>query len=212
MAVKPELIKARLRALFPKANLSTKRLDEISARLAKKPEDDADETAIDEVITDYDENGAMTFEEIAKADDKIRTLEAGKKTEVIKVEEEIKAEDGEPEWFTKYKQDQDSKFKALESQNVGKTRLEIASAKFKGYPDEVKDDLLSDIASMNFSDDNAFTSFLERKETTFKGIAEKHKLSGFGNDSVASSTDTTAAGGKVKQISKAEAEKIADGL
>jgi hypothetical protein len=37
MAVKPEIIKARLKVLFPKANLSQKRLDVYTAKLAPKP-------------------------------------------------------------------------------------------------------------------------------------------------------------------------------
>lgn len=76
MAVEKDRIKARLRALFPKANLSKTRLDAIAAKLSPKPEDDADDTAIDALLTDYNNDSAMTFEELAKYDDKIRTLEA----------------------------------------------------------------------------------------------------------------------------------------
>jgi hypothetical protein len=77
MAVSVEKIKARLKALFPKANLSTKRLDAYAAKLAPKPADDADDTAIDAIITDYNE--VIDFEAVAKEDDKTRTLEADKK-------------------------------------------------------------------------------------------------------------------------------------
>lgn len=77
MPVEVSRIKGRLRELFPKANLSTKRLDEISARLAKKPADDADETAIDQVINDA--NDYIPFADIAKEDDRIRNLEANQK-------------------------------------------------------------------------------------------------------------------------------------
>ena len=76
MAVAPEKIKARLKALFPKANLSTKRLDAYVAKLAPKPADDADDAAIDAIITDY--NDVIDFEAVAKEDDKTRTLEAAK--------------------------------------------------------------------------------------------------------------------------------------
>jgi len=77
MAVSVEKIKARLKALFPKANLSTKRLDAYAAKLAPKPADDADDTAIDAIINDYNE--VIDFEAVAKEDDKTRTLEADKK-------------------------------------------------------------------------------------------------------------------------------------
>lgn len=74
MAVEAKRIKERLKAKYPKANLSNKRLDEIAARLAKKPEDDADDAAIDTVLENA--NDFMSFEDIAKSDDRLRTLEA----------------------------------------------------------------------------------------------------------------------------------------
>lgn len=77
MAVKPEVIKARLKAKYPKANLSTKRLDAIAARLAPKPADDADDDAVDAVLAEA--NDFMSFEEIAREDDRVRTLEANQK-------------------------------------------------------------------------------------------------------------------------------------
>jgi hypothetical protein len=77
MAVKPEQIKARLRVLFPKANLSQKRIDAIAARLCLKPADDAEDVAIDEVVNGA--NDFMAFEDIAREDDRMRTLEANQK-------------------------------------------------------------------------------------------------------------------------------------
>jgi len=73
MAVKPEIIKARLRTLFPKANLSQKRLDAIAAKLAPMPADDADDAAVDVILNQANDFNA--FEEIAREDDRIRTLE-----------------------------------------------------------------------------------------------------------------------------------------
>jgi hypothetical protein len=73
MAVKPEVIKARLRALFPKANLSQKRLDVIAAKLAPMPADDADDAAVDAVVNQA--NDFNSFDEIAREDDRVRTLE-----------------------------------------------------------------------------------------------------------------------------------------
>lgn len=73
MPVEVTRIKGRLRALFPKANLSNKRIDEISARLSKKLNDDSDDAAIDEVVNQA--NDFISFEDIAKSDDRIRTLE-----------------------------------------------------------------------------------------------------------------------------------------
>lgn len=74
MAVKPEIIKARLKVLFPKANLSQKRIDAIAAKLAPMPADDADDAAVDVVLNQA--NDFNSFEEIAREDDRVRTLEA----------------------------------------------------------------------------------------------------------------------------------------
>lgn len=74
MPVDQKKIKERLKALFPKANLSQKRLDAIAAKLAQKPADDADDAAVDAVINNF--NDVISFEDIAKEDDRVRTLEA----------------------------------------------------------------------------------------------------------------------------------------
>ncbi len=92
MAVKPEKIKERLKALFPKANLSQKRIDEISAKLATKPADDADDAAVDAFINDANE--LMGFEAMAKEDDRVRTLEANQKPkqEAAKTDDKVEIE------------------------------------------------------------------------------------------------------------------------
>ena len=69
-----KLIKARLKKQYPKANLSTKRLNELSARLAKKLTDESTEEEVDQVLEDA--NDFYSFEQIAKDDDRVRSLEA----------------------------------------------------------------------------------------------------------------------------------------
>lgn len=73
MAVEKSKVIVRLKALFPKANLSQKRLDALADKLASKPADDADDAAIDLVINDF--NSVLSIEEIAREDDRVRTLE-----------------------------------------------------------------------------------------------------------------------------------------
>lgn len=70
-------IAGRLKALFPKANLSTKRIDAITAKLESKVSDEADDTAIDEIVNQANE--FMDFDALAKEDDRVRTLEANQK-------------------------------------------------------------------------------------------------------------------------------------
>jgi hypothetical protein len=74
MAVEKSKVIARLKALFPKANLSQKRLDALADKLAVKPADDADDVAIDVVINDF--NSILSIEDIAREDDRVRTLES----------------------------------------------------------------------------------------------------------------------------------------
>jgi len=74
---KKQRIAGRLKHLLPKANLSQKRIDAIAAKLESKVADDAEDTAIDEVVNQANE--FMDFEAIAKEDDRIRTLEANQK-------------------------------------------------------------------------------------------------------------------------------------
>lgn len=80
MAVEKIKVINRLKALFPKANLSQKRLDALADKLANKPADDADDVAIDAVINGF--NDILSIEEIAKEDDRIRTLESKSKEAV----------------------------------------------------------------------------------------------------------------------------------
>ena len=207
MAVKPELIRVAVRKLFPQANLSTKRMDEISARLAKKPKDDATEAEIEEVVTDYNENGAMTFEEIAKADDKIRTLEA-KPKDAPKEEakkEEVKNDPDEPAWFKAYRESNESRLAKMEQDKTKET----ISSKF------ANDERVKNIPAfmrkgfIPTSEDD-YESNVEALVAEFKPFVEQHKLAGFdGSDTPSSSTSGgEAAKGKVKEISIEDARKI----
>jgi len=89
MAVAKERVIARLKVYSGKANLSNVRIDEISARLALIPADDADDAAIDAVITNAD--AIFPFKEIAAQDDKVVGLEAKVKN-TGKTKEELEAE------------------------------------------------------------------------------------------------------------------------
>ena len=130
MAVKPEKIKERLKVLFPKANLSQKRLDEISAKLAPKPADDADDAAVDIIINDANE--LMGFEERAKEDDRIRTLEANQKPEPVPAPDPKPAPtpDDAPEWAKALAETNKKlleKVEALESGKITETKRQTAA-------------------------------------------------------------------------------------
>lgn len=206
MAVEVSRVLGRLKALFPKANLSKQRLDVITAKLAKKPEDDADDAAIDEVLQDYNDNGAMTFEEIAKADDKIRTLEASKPVEQGKPAKTVTDPD-EPAWFTKYKEEQEAKIANLEAARTKETiqaRFE-KDERVKGIPDFIKKGYVP-------SSDEDFETKVTELVEAYRPFAEKNKLEGFGADTPAASTDSTESKGKVKQMTPEEAKAVVKGM
>jgi hypothetical protein len=73
MAVEAIKIKERLKAKFPGVNLSKQRQDAIAEKLAPKLEEDGIDAKLDEL------NELLPFADIAKQDDKIRTLEAKNK-------------------------------------------------------------------------------------------------------------------------------------
>lgn len=116
MAVKPEKIKERLRALFPKANLSQKRLDAYAAKLAPKPADEATDADVDAIINDYNE--IIDFVAVAQEDDRVRTLEAAKaKADADKAKGAGKKEDEEEEEVVEVDKDAPAWAKALLKQN-----------------------------------------------------------------------------------------------
>ena len=150
MAVKPEIIKARLKVLFPKANLSIKRLDALAAKLAPMPTDDADDAAVDAILNQA--NDFNSFEEIAREDDRIRTLEAkanpSPNPTPAPAPNPIPAPDDTPAWakaLIDSNQKMTADLEAIKSGNVLETKKQTASQLFeksevlKGLKPELKD-------------------------------------------------------------------------
>lgn len=161
---KKQKIAGRLKALFPKANLSQKRIDAIADKLESKVADDADDSAIDDVVNQA--NDFMDFEVIAKEDDRIRTLEANQK----KAGEEepnppgtppTPPKDETPEWAKSLLQ----KVEAIEKGEIAKSKASTVADLFsksevlKGLPEKQKqswinrvnleaEDLASEISSL----------------------------------------------------------------
>lgn len=143
MAVEKAKVVARIKALFPKLNLSQKRLDEISDRLAQKPADDADDAAIDTVINDL--NDVLPLANIAKEDDRVRNLEikmkakGKKKTETQtetdeEEEEETEIDANTPAWakaLIKQNQQLAQKVTQLETGKQTETKLSLAKKAFE---------------------------------------------------------------------------------
>jgi hypothetical protein len=92
MAVKPEIIKARLKVLFPKANLSQKKVRRLRLNLHKTT-DDADDATIDAIINDYNE--VIDFEAVAKGTTKHELLRLKKESRELAAKRVGKKEEEE---------------------------------------------------------------------------------------------------------------------
>jgi hypothetical protein len=189
MAVAPEKIKARLKALFPKANLSTKRLDVYAAKLAPKPADDADDAAIDAIIIDYNE--VIDFEAVAKEDDKTRTLEAAKAkadAEAAKAkggegkkdgdEEVVEVDPDAPAWakaLLKQNEKLTSEIESIKTGNVTQTKKAQASELFgkseilKGLKPELKERWLNRI---DVNSETPFEDQIKELETELSELVQ----------------------------------------
>lgn len=180
--IKPELIKARLRELFPKANLSTKRLDELSERLSKKPVDDADQAAIDEVINSA--NDFMSFDEIAREDDRIRTLE----TKIARPEpkppepalpEPTRENDDTPEWakaLLAKNEKLEADLNALVTGKVTETKLQQARQLFDNSEvfKSIKNDGTKEFffKQVDANSEKAFEEQIKELETTYSTMVQ----------------------------------------
>ncbi|OHT44430.1 hypothetical protein [Flavobacterium tructae] len=188
MAVDKQKVIARLKVLFPKANLSQKRLDAIADKLAKKPADDADDTAIDAVINDF--NDVMSIEDIAKDDDRTRTLEAEKQKgieearkkagldPIEKKDEKVELPDNTPDYVKLIMGKLDSVSTELEAIKAGKateTKKASASEQFnkseilKRIPESVKPNWINRI---DVNSETSFEDQIKNLETEYGQLVQ----------------------------------------
>lgn len=136
-----ETFKARLKAKYPKANLSQKRLDAIADRLHKKFPDLTEETDHDAKIDDYyPEEDIM---DMAKQDDAIRTLKTkvkdatqqqqqGQGQQADDQQQQQQAPAEMPEWFKPFAQTIESM--AADKQQQSIQQKLSANEKLKAVP------------------------------------------------------------------------------
>lgn len=207
-----EKIKARLRVLFPKANLSKKRIDDISAKLSKKLDEESTEEQIDELLTDYNEIAPMSFEELAKQDDKIRTLatKAPNKRDAGNDDENGDEYPEEPAYFKKWRMEQEKKFAQIEASQRANTRESLISKTLKGVEKEKVEKVLKNFKRMNFENDDEFNEFVDELSQDYKADIDKAKLDGYGNDTphAGSSGGRKKTKTEVKQMSAEEAKNL----
>lgn len=183
MAVEKSKIIARLKALFPKANLSQKRLDDLSAKLCLKPADDADDAAVDAVINGF--NDIFSFEAIAKEDDRVRTLEAkakgdgGTSPEGGTPPKNDPAPDDTPSWakaLIESNQKLTAKVETLEAGKVAENKKQTATELFQ--KSEILKDLKEDlkpnwISRINIDSETPVEDQIKGLETEYQSIKQQ---------------------------------------
>lgn len=213
MAFKKEII-----ALLRKregVQLSSVRIEQIATVLDGEVVEEAD---IETAIETYNKYNPLA--EIAKTDDKIRSLEKNKG----KTAEELEAEKAEKEKAEKEKAEKvptdvppyiqvilDSnkaiadKLAVLEGTKVVNDRKSIATERFKDANDAFKTDLLADLEEMNFKDEEHFNSYLDRKEKTLGDLKQAEVLGGLGNGKLPKGQNRE---GEEKQATKEELDQV----
>lgn len=201
MAVDPKRIKERLRAKYPKANLSATRLDELSAKLSQKPQDDAEDSAIDEILDDY--NDLVSFEGIARNDDKIRQLESRKPVETPPAQPKEEGDKTEMQKMMELMTAMQATITGMQEEKKHQTLSDRFNSdeRVKNIPNEIRSKFVP-------TNEDDFDSAADQLATVWSGIAKQTKADEYGKDGVPGGTKQPKPG-EVKQWSKEHAAKIA---
>ena len=195
-----QLLRSRFRDLFPKAqNLKKERLDVFVSKLSSKLSEESTQEDVDALWQDYNE--VVNFEQLAKDDDRLRTLNVPKPQpkveEASKQSEEPKSDDV-PEWAKALL----TEVKTLREEKVQDT----IQSKFrnhealKGIPTEILD-LVKTPTTLDEVDQFATTIADVYKEKQIK-----EKLDSFGRDIPPQGEHTKKV--EVKQASDKEVDDV----
>lgn len=201
-----ELIKALLQSKFGGVQLSQVRIDAIASRLEGKVKDEAE---LEAKLVTLDE--AFPFADIAKEDDRVRSLEAEAKKKT-----ETKVEETKKEEVKKVEETKDTAVlealkaltetvQALKGDKVVSDRRSLIQAKIKDADADYAGRVLRDFGRMNFADDAAFEEYLGDVEKDFTSHIQTTAESKLGNDApfVGVGKD-----GKVTEASKEELDSV----
>lgn len=177
-----EKIIQKIRELFPNVNLSKERLDAIADKLAAKI---TEEDQIEERVNDLNE--VVPFAEIAKQDDRVRTLEAEAKKKAAKStdppkedpDKKDKFDDDPPAWAKSLLE----KVEKLESGKIATSRREKILEKLKDADEKYRNRVLRDFDRMRIDSDEDFETVLSDIESDFSDFKQLQSDIGLGNDS-----------------------------
>ena len=195
-----QLLRSRFRDLFPKAqNLKKERLDVFVSKLSSKLSEESTQEDVDALWQDYNE--VVNFEQLAKDDDRLRTLNVPKpqpKPEEAPKQSEAPKSDDVPEWAKALL----TEVKTLREEKVQDT----IQSKFrnhevlKGIPTEILD-LVKTPTTLDEVDHFATTIADVYKEKQIK-----EKLDSFGRDIPPQGEHTKKV--EVKQASDKEVDDV----
>lgn len=204
-----ELIKALLQSKFGGVQLSDARVEAIAKRLEGKVKDEAE---LETKLVTLDE--ALPFADIAKEDDRVRSLEAEAKkkpeNKVVEVEtkkEEVKSDDV-PTWAKALIDSQKAMsetVQALKGEKLTTDRRTAILAKLKDADPEYANRVVRDFGRMSFQDDAAFEEYLGEVESDFTVHVQTQAESKLGNDAPFKGVGKD---GKVKEASKEELDAV----
>ena len=182
-----EKILARFKAKYPAVNLSTKRLDALSARLESKITDESEIDAQLDAINDF-----TPFDEIAKSDDTIISLKAKLKTagkpapkdvdDTTDQPQDVPKPDDMPAWAKTLLNEvqtlkKDKAQQTIQEKLKGNDKLKgIPQQFYKGRPLPEKDE---DIETFVNEVESDFTAFKE----AFSGVQQDHINQAFAGSS-----------------------------
>jgi len=224
MAVEKARVVARIKELFPKLNLSQKRMDALADKLAQKPADDAEDAAVDEAVNSFNE--VMPFTEIAKTDDRNRQFElekakklktkTGKKQGTADPDEDDEDDDPDefdadtPKWaraMAKNLGGLSQKMSDFEAGKQTETKRTTANKAFeksevlKGLKPQTKERWLSRI---NLDSDETFDTQITDLEAEYSELVQQNA------DKV--DVGGQAGNGKPAKVSQEEVDGVIDGM
>jgi hypothetical protein len=207
-----DVFKARLKAKTKAAgvNLSQKRIDAFADRLHKKNPDTKEETDHDKLIDELDE--LVAFADVAKEDDRVRTLEAKTKTQSSKsTDDDDDDQDDDPKSNDQGKRDRTPKWARELMEDLKTLKQEKAQTSIRGkiaekLKDKVPEKFYSKRAIPEKDEDlEAFVADVEKDWTDLK--QENNNLGLAGTSSPAGSTGSTGKAGEVDADMVAFAKK-----
>lgn len=190
MAVEASKVKARLRALFPKANLQD--LDKVCNAIGQKLEDEATDEVIDSAISDY--NDVFSFESLASKDDTLRTLKAKLEKKPEEVEKKVKEDVDDRDALIKELYEE---VKSIKAERLSQTREQ----KFRS------EERLKNVPKVLF--DGYIPNTDEEYEVKVEALLNVHntlKLDNYGGDTPASGESQKPL--EIKQYSPEQANDI----